>query len=661
MRPRSRTLPKAKKYRYMYKGPVFWLFCFLVTIQLMVVSLSTAAPVTANVDCGGSWCDDFSDGKGVEAYDNLTITDRQTNLLPMVEGTDWVKQGVAVPNRGLYDMMYAKNPCVIKDQGIYKMWYAGNDGSNVRILYAESSDGINWDKTRDPVVDLGDPGEPDDTHVDVPKVIKEDGTYKMWYAGNDSVDSRIMFATSDDGLTWTKLGVVITDYGLRPNTVIHDGGVYKMWYQAFEDGHWKIFYAESTDGREWAKKGLALDIGDPSEPDDMHVSGAAVIKESDDLYRMWYSGHNEEEGYRILYAASSDETNWVRQGLAIDMGMPGENDDNGSAYPCVMKDDDGHYKIWYSGIANGWDVDVMFAVNSPTFMEFGYLRSVKIPLPQGQSWRDLSIEKIEPGPNNYIRVSVLDGATGEEIQGFEDLEGTSIDLTAIKNTTHPTIRLKAVFTGDGSETPILNEWKVTWQETITPETITPTSSNVKNLWPGMGPAAAGGIILFSLGFAWSTEVGKYRLFPIISPLYTRLKKKEVLDQFTRGRIFEYIRGHPGDHYNAIKLELDLNNGVLSHHLRMLERESFIKSMRDGMYKRFYPVDAKISKINGHSLYSIQGRMMEAILNHPGLTQKEVSTALDASQQVVSYHVKLLMDSGQIKAERHGKTFRYFPI
>jgi DNA-binding MarR family transcriptional regulator len=392
----------------------------------------------------------------------------------------------------------------------------------------------------------------------------------------------------------------------------------------------------------------------------MHVSGAAVLKDGDDIYRMWYSGHYQNETYRIFYATARDETNWIKQGLAIDLGGPGEKDENGTAYPCVMKDD-GYYKIWYTGVKNGWDASVMNAVNSHTIAKRGSLSSTKISLPRDQTWKDLVIDKTEAGMESFLYVSILDGTTNKVIDGFEKLTGRIIDISAIDNATHPTIRLMATFIGDGSTTPILNEWKVTWEETIAPESKTPTTLNINNLWPGIGPAAAAGIILFSLAFAGSTEVGRYRLFPLISPLYTRLKRKEVLDQFTRGRIFEYIRGHPGDHYNSIKLELDLNNGVLAHHLRTLEREDYVKSMRDGIYKRFYPVDAKIPRINGFSLDSIQGRMMEVIANHPGLTQKEVSVALDASQQVVSYHVKLLMDSGQLRTEKHGKTFRYYPV
>jgi len=154
-------------------------------------------------------------------------------------------------------------------------------------------------------------------------------------------------------------------------------------------------------------------------------------------------------------------------------------------------------------------------------------------------------------------------------------------------------------------------------------------------------------------------VGKYRLIPFVSPLYTRLKREEVLDQLTRDMIYEYITSHPGHHYNEIKNNLGLKNGTLAYHLRTLERENFIKSKRDGMYKRFFATGTKIPGINGFTLYSIQGRMMEVLIRHPGLTQGQIAKLLDASQQLVSYHVNQLIKQGALRSSKDGSLLRYY--
>lgn len=285
-----------------------------------------------------------------------------------LEDANWTKHGVAVQNGDAYDLNYAKNPCVIIDEGIYKMWYAGYNHNDVRvrILFATSTDGIIWTKSpSNPILDRGNPGQPDDTHVDAPKVIKDGGVYKMWYGGNDGSINRIMYASSSDGLIWTKQGVVLTGSNVMPNTIIKDGANYKMWYQDLVGGHWRIYYATSTNGINWTKQGITLDIGYPGEQDDMHVSGSAVIKDGDKKFRMWYSGHDETIGYRIFYATSNNGINWVKQGLVLDQGSPGEMDDNGAAYSCVIKDD-GHYKMWYNGVVGGLEINILYASCTPT-------------------------------------------------------------------------------------------------------------------------------------------------------------------------------------------------------------------------------------------------------------------------------------------------------
>jgi DNA-binding MarR family transcriptional regulator/WD40 repeat protein len=174
--------------------------------------------------------------------------------------------------------------------------------------------------------------------------------------------------------------------------------------------------------------------------------------------------------------------------------------------------------------------------------------------------------------------------------------------------------------------------------------------------PLAGIALMVGLIL-SLFFG-KTEVGNYRMIPIIFPLYSRLRKNELLDQDTRSLIYRHIMENPGDNYNKIRETLNLNNGTLAYHLKTLERENYIKSMRDGRYKRFYPVDVKVQRVNGFGTGSVQGRIMVYLMGNPGLSQREISGALNLSQQVVSYHLKFLIETGHIRARREGKNYRY---
>ena len=59
------------------------------------------------------------------------------------------------------------------------------------------------------------------------------------------------------------------------------------------------------------------------------------------------------------------------------------------------------------------------------------------------------------------------------------------------------------------------------------------------------------------------------------------------------------------------------------------------------------------------LSQLQKDIFEKIKQNPGTTQKEISKALDISQQVVSYHVNLMIDSDLLRAEKQAKILRYF--
>jgi predicted GH43/DUF377 family glycosyl hydrolase len=96
----------------------------------------------------------------------------------------------------------------------YKMWYAGQYYNAYRydIGYAYSADGINWTKHTSPVLQVGSATEWDNGFLEGPTVIKDAGTYKMWYCGYDAFPdasgtdgkANVGYATSSDGINWVK-------------------------------------------------------------------------------------------------------------------------------------------------------------------------------------------------------------------------------------------------------------------------------------------------------------------------------------------------------------------------------------------------------------------------------------------------------------------------
>ena len=82
---------------------------------------------------------------------------------------------------------FVASSCVIYDENIYKIWYLSctewfQKGEvkmhKYHIKYAESKDGIDWDRKGIVAIDYSSDLE---YAISVPRVIKEEGIYKMWF------------------------------------------------------------------------------------------------------------------------------------------------------------------------------------------------------------------------------------------------------------------------------------------------------------------------------------------------------------------------------------------------------------------------------------------------------------------------------------------------
>jgi len=167
-------------------------------------------------------------------------------------------------------------------------------------------------------------------------------------------------------------------------------------------------------------------------------------------------------------------------------------------------------------------------------------------------------------------------------------------------------------------------------------------------------AAAGG--------AASTEWGKYKLFVLfVLPLYTKLKREDVLDHFKRGEVYGYIKANPGEHYNSIKKALAMKNGTLVYHLQTLEREEFVVSVSDGRYKRFYPKGMRIPKEKDITLNRIQEIILEIINENPGITQRDIAAEVGLSGATINYHIGVMLRAKVIDVLKKGRKTHCYAI
>jgi predicted transcriptional regulator len=171
-----------------------------------------------------------------------------------------------------------------------------------------------------------------------------------------------------------------------------------------------------------------------------------------------------------------------------------------------------------------------------------------------------------------------------------------------------------------------------------------------------------GFSVFAIGVgSLMTEVGKWALLSLFLPLYTRLKKEELLDQPTRYKIYGYILGNPGAYFLLMRQVLELGSGQLVYHLKQLEDAKLIYSRVDGAKKRFYPANVPKPKEGSHHFSDIEEKILGIIKDNSGIVQKKIATKMGISRQVAGYHLTNMTRLGVINKEVEGRKARYYLV
>ena len=295
---------------------------------------------------------------------------------PLVAQTNFVKYKgnpiVPLGASGKWDHHDISFGSVLFNDSKYKLWFSGSNepGQELwRIGYATSNDGINWDKyDNNPVLGPGAPGDFDSNRAGFPCVQFNGDYYEMWYNGNlANFLLRIGYATSPDGINWTKYADnPVFDKGspgawdghsVFEPCVLRTDTLYHMWYIG-EAGNdiWQTGYATSPDGVNWTRypDNPVLKPGEAGEWDSYGalVGSGSVLYEGGQYY-MWYAGRSQPGPFyniKIGLATSTDGIHWTKHpdNPILELGTSGSWDANTVWGPVVRKE--GHrYQMWYCG------------------------------------------------------------------------------------------------------------------------------------------------------------------------------------------------------------------------------------------------------------------------------------------------------------------------
>jgi predicted GH43/DUF377 family glycosyl hydrolase len=288
------------------------------------------------------------------------LQERQSSTIDVETAAGWQK--------------YEKNPVlggslgtcfdisVLREGGKYRMWFSWRPKQSVALV--ESEDGFVWSK---PTIVLG-PNKKSVWEDDInrPAVISQDGKYRMWYTGQAKGKSWIGYASSEDGKTWKRESdkpVLSAESAwekvavMCPHVLFNDKQrLYRMWYSGGEQNEPNaIGYATSDDGLKWTKH-EKNPIFQP-DPKNMwekdRVTACQVVKQGD-WFVMFYIGFADEQHAQIGLARSKDGiTGWERH-PANPIIRPDKGQwDADAVYKPYAIFDGKRWLLWYNGRRGG--------------------------------------------------------------------------------------------------------------------------------------------------------------------------------------------------------------------------------------------------------------------------------------------------------------------
>ena len=195
-----------------------------------------------------------------------------------------------------------------------------------------------------------------------PKILFEDGIYKMWYTKLlSSASAEIWYAESSDGINWSSnydKPVIVAgnpgnwdDYSVCIGDIIYENGQYKMYYNGFQDQYekWCIGFALSDDGINWEKN--TTPILTPSDKE-FQIIASSIIK-VENKYYMYYSTRNYPY-YSICLAISQDGLNWQKYGQNPILEPLKNWEGSGILFPTVLLRNNKYEMVYMNCNQNIW-------------------------------------------------------------------------------------------------------------------------------------------------------------------------------------------------------------------------------------------------------------------------------------------------------------------
>jgi len=235
------------------------------------------------------------------------------NLATSPDGTRWRDTANQVISKRQSGVNFCYTAAILKEGGTYRAWYSATGDWCIAwtdLHLATSRDGRSWTEVGT-VLRHGELGTYDSRNINSPSIVHDGSTYHMYYdatatRGGDQCppetrwSAGIAYATSPDGRSWTKHGIVLAKgapgdadaKSVGKPSAIHTKAGFELFYNGADGSRTRVMYATSADGKNWKRHGpVSLSHG--------KNQGVITAIREGSRYELFYSCDGE-----MCYAAS---------------------------------------------------------------------------------------------------------------------------------------------------------------------------------------------------------------------------------------------------------------------------------------------------------------------------------------------------------------------
>jgi fibronectin type 3 domain-containing protein len=200
---------------------------------------------------------------------------------------------------GAWDETIREKVQVFQDETGFKMWYVGHSAAGQatsKIGYATSPDGITWTKfPGNPVLSRNNVKD-----QDISIIRQVDGTYWMYIEVNDAW---IDLFLSSDGINWSPSPANPVKTTAASPVVWREGSSWYMLYEHMAGATFDIWLATSPDGLVWTDS-----PANPVVADTLFTAPDSILKEGTQYHLYYHNADNDS-----WHAISDNLTTWTQR------------------------------------------------------------------------------------------------------------------------------------------------------------------------------------------------------------------------------------------------------------------------------------------------------------------------------------------------------------